>query len=193
VNRWKQLLHSPWTLGCLCLVALLPTLFCLLRFFSSQEELQLLEGRVAAISAHKMFLSRAKAQEADRLEKLKGADPAYLEKELESLRFLEPETRRLQLLEKNGPRLHFLKDGGNVLRLVEQNFRKKPPFQEADVHLEHGIEMDTEDLKRLLLKVEGVQAPELTFLTFQLSKKPLSEGGEVFLVQFKLMKRELVR
>jgi hypothetical protein len=195
MNRLKPFFRSPLLRFCFCLSALLPTVGCLLYFFHAKEQLEQLEGRVAAIDAHKMFLCRAKAEQADRLQKLQKGDPAYLEKEVESLQFLQTEVKRLQVLGsgKNSARLHFLQGGGNTVRLIEHNFRKKPPFQEADARTEHSVEMDTEDLKKLLSKLEGVSAPELTISQFQLNKKTISASEEVFVVYFELIKRELAR
>lgn len=172
----------------------LPSVFCLLYFFHARLKLQELEERLTSLTMHMALSEKTKSEGDKRLEKLKTADPAYLEKALVGLTFLEAEIKRLQLI-KNDPsakRLRFFKEGANSLRFIEENFCEKPPFQEIDVRLEHPVEMDSEDLKKLLNRIEEAEAPELVIKRFELSRKSPSPQEEVYLINFELIKRELL-
>lgn len=195
MSRFKHIFFSPLVFYSALVVALLPSFFCLLHFFQAHGDLAQLQGRLSALKSHSAYVQRAQEQEIIRLQRLKEANPAYLEQQLESLLFLEGEIKRLQVItsDRGTERLHFLRDGRNSLRFIEQNFRKKHPFQETDVRTEHPVEMDAEDLKRFLARIEEIQAPELRFKLFELSRKTPSPQEEVYLVNFELIKRELIR
>lgn len=192
--QYKQWLSSPFLIGFLLFLALLPTLFSLFHLVQARSDIELVKGRLSALKAHVAFVQRSKHQEIERIEKLKKADPAYLEKEIESVVLLESEIKRLQAIpsDRAAERLRFLKEGRNSLRLIESNFRKRPPFQESDVKLERSIEVDAEDLKHLLSKIEMAPAPELAIKKFELTRKASSPQEEVYQINFELIKREFL-
>lgn len=173
---------------------LFPAIFCLLYFFYARIDQQELREKLNSLTMHTTLVEKTKLEEDKRLEKLKTADPAYLEKVLAGLVFLEAEIKRLQLVktDPNVKRLRFFKERANSLQFIEENFRENLPFQETDIRLDHPVEMDSEDLKKLLKGIEEIEAPELVIKKFELSRKSPSPQEEVYLINFELIKRELL-
>lgn len=140
----------------------------------------------------------------------KDADHFYIDKHLETLVFLEPEIEGLQkiLAEKNAildegfkKRLDFLTHGSNNLTFSEGVVQKFPFFHETLETLVHPVEINSQDLQKILARIEGVTIgpmppgpgrPQLLITEFKLDKKKISERNEVYLLNLKLLKREFL-
>jgi hypothetical protein len=139
------------------------------------------------------------------------ADHFYIDKNLENLQFLTPEIEGLEkvMTNKNFPddenikkRLEFLQSGGNTLVFSEGVVQSNPFFQEVLETLVHPVEVDADDIREILAKIEGQQIrnyapgpnrPQLIILEFKFDKKQLSEKNEIYLLNMKLLKREFVQ
>lgn len=183
----------------LLLALFLLPLLCLLLFYQNKRSrLEELKSTIAALEVS----ARQAAKEKELQKELEATvDPHFLDKYVESLVFLEPEIKRLQALHTHHPnndslakRLYFLKEGQNKLTLIEE----KRDRNGIEQKLQHPIEMNEEDLKKLLVLVEGVlihpyipkkERPDLAFLEFDLSKKQGFGEEEVYVVDFTLVKR----
>ena len=151
------------------------------------------------------FLEVQDAEEKKQKEKqrLISTDPYFLDKYVETLPLLEPEVKRLQALFPHHPteqplveRLKFLKEGQNKILLVEEKRLARGPLYEVEERLHHPVEMNEEELKKLLVLVEGVtihpysprkERPELSVLEFDLKKKKNFSGDEMYGVDLKLL------
>lgn len=140
----------------------------------------------------------------------KDADHFYIDKALENLCFLRPETESLKkvLQNKNFPedenikkRLTLLCSPDNALVFTEGVVQSTPIFQETTETLAHPVEVNGEDLRKLLAKIEGIQIggdvpdpnrPQLIVLDFKIDKKQVSERNDVFILNLKLLKREFL-
>lgn len=141
-------------------------------------------------------------------EHFKGADHFYVDKHLESLNFLAPETESLQKLVNNRyfagdesvrKRLEHITGPGNSLLFSESNVQAYPFFQETTATLVHPIEVNINDLKKVLSLIEGRKIgphepapnrPQMIILDFKIDKKEASKNNEVLLLNMKILKRE---
>lgn len=135
------------------------------------------------------------------------ADHFYLDKHLETLVFLEPEMDALQRIVNNRnfagdpiikKRLDFLLNENNMV-FTEGVVQSYPHYQETVETLVHPVEVNIEDIKKILTKTEGVEMgsykpgpnrPQLIVLEYKIDKKNHPDNNEVFVLSMKLLKRE---
>lgn len=175
---------------------------------SSQHKLDRLKQTAMELKKRKEWTMKKEGLEKQLLSQLKSADRDYVEKELESLKVLTPEIKKLKALLHSDPnnaslkeRLGFLESGQNTLHFREQNFQRVGNFQEVDVIQDHPVEMNRDDLKALIARIEnkaigsfspGKNPPSILIKKFELFKKPMSSNEETYLVNLELTKHEIV-
>src|SRR5262249_902807 len=138
------------------------------------------------------------------------ADHFYIDKHLETLSFLQPEIEGLQkaLSNKNFPddenikkRLEFLTGPSKNMVFTEGVVQSTPQFQEVTESLVHPVEVNEDDLRTILARIEGTQIgseapspnrPQLIILDFKLERKSVTEKNQVFVLNLKLLKREFL-
>ncbi len=206
-EKFKQYRSQPFFFCLLLSLALVPSLFYMLYFFTRMDTLESVQQQIAQLSKKADLQKFRKEEEELFLKKLKMADHYYIDKQLESQLFLESELKRYQAVLAYDPeecwtkkRVQFLKEGTNRLRFSEQNLKNIHGFQEVEEVQQHTVEMNLEDLKQLLAHIEDVtigpylphpNSPQLIIKNFELTKKKLKENEEVYLVNLQLIKREL--
>lgn len=184
----------------------LPFIFFLCQFVSKIQNLERLEEEMERIHLKTVHLEEVQRKESSLLASLKNPDPHYLDKQIETLTFLLPEIKKLEMIqaesfddEQINKRLQFLKDGGNRLVFSEEQIRTHELFRETEEKQQHPIEINEEDLKKLLCLVEGVTIwpygpkegrPQLIVQDFKLAKKELANQEKVFVISMHLIKRE---
>lgn len=200
IKKWIFHPYAPLLLG------LIPCILVLFLHFKNLNSLNSLqEDALYLKSKHHWTESKSKI-ESDLLAQMSQADRSYLENQIESLQFLEPEIKKLGALLQTDPnqeeqkaRFDFLNSGKNALRLRQENFQRVGKIQEMEARQVHPVEMNREDLKELLARIENVKIeehlpgnrpPDLLIKQFELVKKPLPSNEEVFLVNLELIKRE---
>lgn len=137
------------------------------------------------------------------------ADHFYLDKHLETLVFLEPEMDALQRIVNNRnfagdpiikKRLDFLSNENNMV-FTEGVVQSYPHYQETVETLVHPVEVNIEDIKKILAKTEGLEMgpykpgpnrPQLIVLEYKIDKKNHPDNNEVFVLSMKLLKREFL-
>ena len=185
---------------------LLPAIGCLFGVQWKMERLQELEQTISVLQSQSLEVSSRQKKNDSCLAELTQADRSYLDKHLESLTLLETEMRRLQAVMQHqkesthlARRLEFLKSGENRICLVEEKRRSDNKLQEIEEKLQHPVEMNEEDLKKLLVLIEGVSInpyspiqgrPQLIFRDFDLTKQMAPSEEEVYVIDLKLIKRE---
>lgn len=198
-----KLLFSNPILFSLCLI---PTLLALWFLQIKKQNLKIAQIKVEEIHKQAIEIDRQNKINASIFTQIKESDPKYLQKELETLSLLESELKRLETIlvhhKENtilNRRLDFLKSGQNHFLLSEGKKRLGEQFQEVDLTLAHPVEMDDEDLKKMLTSLEGVPInnyptkhgrPQILIREFDLVKEINNLGEEIFLVSCKLLKRE---
>lgn len=191
-------------------LCLLPALFFTAAFFSNRSYLDDVEERLDTVEQLALTQEKRQAQNLTVINHFKDADHFYIDKRLESVHPLEPEVEALQKIvahknftddEEIKKRLDFLTGGGNSLRFTEGVVQTFPQFQETTETLIHPVEVNLNDVQRILALVEGVKVgtyepaperPQLIILDFKLDKKKIHEKNEVYLMNMKLLKREFL-
>lgn len=138
------------------------------------------------------------------------ADHFYIDKNLETLTLLDPEIESLKQMLNNPnfpedenikKRLDTLTGNTNTMVFTEGVVQSTPLFQEVTETLVHPIEVNVQDIQKLLCRIEGIplgscvpppNRPQLIILDFKIDKKKVSEKNEVFLLNLKLLKREFL-
>jgi len=188
-------------------LALLPLLAGIGFFAWQSEQMTNLHQRAIELQQRSQASEKEEKKETAIRLLLREADRKYLEEKLETLVFLQPEMKRLQALSlhRKDPemllqRLDFLKSGKNQLVFVEGERRNLSGSIEVEEKTQHPIEINDEDLKRLLVLIEGRPIdpysppqgrPHLAVKNFDLSKKKSPLDEEVYVVNFELIKREV--
>jgi len=209
IEKLKQLKFPPFFSMVALSLALFPSLFYMGYFFNRMSTLDECQEELQRLVKKSEILKAKKEGEEHFLTKLQKADHYYVDKCLESQIFLSPELKKYQAALSYDPedlwtkrRVEFLKEGGNTLRFSEQNLKTGQGFQEVEELLQKPVEMNLDDLKKLLANIEDVKidpyvpepnAPSLIIKKFELTKKKLKEQEEVYLINLQLIKREIAQ
>lgn len=188
------------------IIAPLPFLFFLMNFIFGIQKMNELEQEMERIHSRAVLSQEILRKESSLINSLKNPDPHYLDKNIETLTFLLPEVKKLEAISLENPqdeqiskRLQFLKEGGNALVFSEEQIRTNETFREIEEKQQHPIEINEEDLKKLLCLIEGITIwpygpkegrPQLIIKDFRLSKKEISPQEKVFVISIQLIKRE---
>lgn len=187
---------------------LLPAL-SLLYFFSKKNSLESLHNNIQMVHLLATTRERKQAVNIAVRNNFRDADHFYIDKNLETLSFLDPEIEGLQkvLSNKNFPddenikkRLEFLTGPTNNMVFTEGVVQSTPQFQEVTESLVHPVEVNEEDLKIILARIEGTaignatpgpNRPQLIILDFKIEKKSILDN-QVYFLNLKLLKREFL-
>ncbi len=198
---------SPSTRTLLLLILTpMPLFYAVVHFFFTLRQYETLESEMLRIFKKSHHLDLLHQKEQTLLSTLKNPDHFYIDNHLEPLTFLEPEIKKTETVlfenpneEKLKKRLRFLKEGTNRLRFIETHTRTHGTFLEVEEDQQNPVEIDEEDLKKILSLVEGVtiwpygpkeKRPQLIIRDFELSKKENSSQDYVFVINMNLIKRE---
>ena len=206
---WQGMILHEALLYAVLFVGLLPLFWITYYFYEKRCHLTNLAIRLE--SAHqRSHLSTIKKNTEERiLQNMKGADPYYLDKYVESLSFLEAECKkweRLSSLTQLAPaiekRLNFLHSNKNTLSFAEGAIVQEGLFREVEEKQKHPVEINEEDLKKIICVLEGVDIspylspekhPQFIVKQFDLTKKTHEDSKEkVFILSMQLLKREFV-
>lgn len=210
---YKPMLHQiPQNRALLyfLLIGTLPLLMMIFFFMVNKNELDDLATSIQS-SQHQAFLKEKKeASNVAIRQQFRDVDHFYIDKYLETLVFLESEMESLQqiLKDKNfldddkvRRRLEMLSGSKNSLVFSEGVVQKTPYFQETMETLVAPVEVNIEDLKKILSRIEGVEIgpytpapnrPQLIITDLKLEKKKTVDNNEVFQLNLKLIKREFI-
>jgi len=191
------------------ILGFLPFSCMILFFYTRMEKLNQYQERLEQVHKKAIVQKIHREKESAFLTKIKHADHFYIDKHLETFTFLENEIKRLQACayepeqeDAAKRRLSFLKEESNRLLFTEEKIRRNETIQEIEEKQQHPVEMNEEDLKKLLTLIEGTiispylpkeNRPQLIIKNFELSKKPVSSEEDVFVVNMQLIKREPLR
>lgn len=195
LKKYKPLFFHPYSK---ILFGILPCVFSLLFFFSKNTKIENLKQESLFLKKKNERIKLSKEKDDRLLEKLKGADRNYVQKELESCVFLQSEINHLETIlpsDRNNKsyidRLSFLKNGQNCLHFREQNFKQRGKFQEVELVQLHPVEITTEDLEMLLYKLEEAPgSPYFVIKNIELIRKTSSDR-ETYLLSLELIKYEM--
>jgi len=190
------------------LAGLLPFVFVVVNFLSEKSSLDDLHNSLQDMQQSALLRERKQAVNMAVRNHYRDADHFYIDKYIETLTFLEPEVESLQKIVNNKnfagdemikKRLELLSGSGNSMVFTEGVVQSAPQFQEVTETLVHPVEINTNDLQKILSRIEGVpigqfspgpNRPQLIILELKLDRKNITEKNEVFSLNLKLLKRE---
>ena len=205
----KEYLFHPLVFYSTLAIGILPSLFITLHYTTKHAALGNVATNLEILHKRSKISSHKKNKEAQILSQMRGADPYYLDKYVESLNFLDPEIKkwqRLSPLEKTPlaieKRLEFLRSDNNRLLFAEGDIQSEGMFREIEEKQKHPVEVNEDDLKKILCAIEGVKIspysapekhPQFLIKQFELTKKMHPDIKEkVFVLSMQLLKRELL-
>lgn len=203
----KSIPQNRLLLYCI-LLGLLPFLFVLFQFHMRNNQVNEVQDTLDYVQQKVYSFEEKQSQNIAVRNHFRNADHFYIDKYLEPMTFLEPEIENLRLIiqdknfanDKNvEKRLEFLTSPANHLSFVEGVVQNYPFFQETTETLSHPVEVNVDDIKKILARVEGIKIgkyepgpnrPQLVILDFKLDKKKGAQSNDVYLLNMKLLKRE---
>lgn len=192
----------------LIIASFIPFLLIVSYFFSQKNGLDALEQSIETLSHRAFVKEKHQAQNNALKAHHKNSDRFYLNKQLESMTFLKPEIDALKRIANNKnfsgdlsvtKRLEYLTGPDNRLSFAEGAIKTTPQLQEVKESLVRPVEVNADDLREILSKIEGVEIgdtltapnrPLILITDFKLDKKSISSKNEVYTLNFKLIKRE---
>jgi hypothetical protein len=191
----------------LLLIGALPIVLVATYLLFKNSEVNTIQENIDLAKQQALLREKKQAGNMAIREHYKDADRFYIDKQLESLTLLEPETEVLQKItnqsnlivdENVKKRLEFLIQDNHFV-FSEGAVQTYPFFRETQEALVHPVEIDTNDLQKILARIEGTNIgtyapgpnrPQLLITDFKLDKKNVHEKNEVFVLDIKLIKRE---
>lgn len=183
---------------------MLPLLLAYIHFFNVKKSWENVNTQIAYV--HSLAETKIQKQSLNNLTKqiFKDTDQLYFSHQLESTLFLKKEREALEKLintpsftgnEAAEKRYHFICEGKNRMRFIEAAVESAEGVTETAEVLASPIEIDSQDLKEILFRIEGNRPgkPLLMITDFRLIRKQQSWGSEVFEVNLKLLKREFLQ
>ncbi|MCB1111617.1 MAG: hypothetical protein H7A37_04200 [Chlamydiales bacterium] len=192
----------------LMVIGLLPLIFVLAGIYGKKQELAQLDESIQHVQQMALTFKKRQAQNIAVRNHFRDADHFYIDKYLETLTFLEPEIEALQKIVNNKnfagdpvikKRLEQLTGETNSLSFTEGAVQSYPHYQETTETLVRPVEVNIEDVQKVLSRVEGKEIdgnrpgpnrPQLLVLDFKLDKKRHADNNEVYVMNMKLLKRE---
>lgn len=185
----------------LVIIGFLPAIFISFDFYLTKKEWDGVQEKIRSV--HRLSEAKAKKQYLNTIVRkaYTEIDHFYLENQLEPLTFLKKEKERLEQLfqspsftgnESAEKRYVFISSNANRLAFMQGNPNSSEGIQEVNCMLSHPVEIDTNDLKEILNRIEGYRKgkPQLIISDFKINKKAHLSGNEVFELNLKLKKRE---
>jgi hypothetical protein len=188
--------------------SLIPAIFAGLNFLYHKKKLNVQEAYVNGI--YQTILLENERQTINEIiyAHYQKANPQYIEEHLETLSFLNGEKEKISQLqqlevfrdhESLQKRLDFLSGKQNQLVFVEGAIETYPCYKETILSLAHPVEVDVEDLKKILSRIENLKidsyepmagCPHFIITEFKLERKSHEGQDEVFKLDMKLLKRD---
>jgi hypothetical protein len=201
----RHILLTPQrTLLCLTCVALAAAGLISSLFVGRWQQWDQLYQQVAKLSQQALLVQQHRAVNVQLQEKFAQSDERYLDRQIESLSLLDQRIGQLRQFVEAHPcalndelhqQLRRWTGGQNRLLFVDGTMQRQASCQEICKALAHPVQLDSNDLARLLERIEGPypegsHPPQL--LITDLSLEKMGQGGqnEVFQMDLKLLKRD---
>ena len=205
---WKQILLRPLFLAFFICAAFMPTVYCIFSYRQKSEKLDSLQEEYFALKPKIAKVLTNKNNEHTFLKLYANSDRFYTENHLEKMKFLSSEVKQLKFLANYSSfarcaslnnRLKKLSSETNRLRLSSINSHTSRLTCETQQKLLSPVEVDRDDLQKLLAHVEDVSfgamhapagRPNLQLTRFSLTKQTAKGNRDTYLIDFDLIKRE---
>jgi hypothetical protein len=185
----------------LLLVPLIPLFALGFDYFTKQQEIKSIEMVLSEVENQKIRLEQKQALNNRLRSYYANSESLFLEKKLSSLKFLNKERQATEELKKKiaipiaesfEKRYEFLTGEQNRLHFVASDHILQEGIQETLFTLKNPVEIDAQDLKEILSRVENREEnqPQLIVTQFTLNKKTTGNQTEVYELQLQLLQRE---
>jgi len=164
------------------------------------QTLAKMEKRIERLEVRAKKTQQMRAKAAEFSKRIHEAKENLIIEELSTKELLHKEKERLRILlttqivkESRALQARSQKLKENNMLLQQTALAEKGSIQEKIYGLDHPIEIDEEDLTRLLEEIEKPTAhkPQAFFKTLTLQRKKLAEHNEVFECDFTFLQRTL--
>jgi len=196
------LLKKRFTLQFVFLFLLPICLMCTLYFFIYQKQI-LVEKQIARLEKKTQKLCQMQLKKERYHQKYANCDSNYISHHVEPLKFLSSDVEKLSQIKgiNYSPlqkRLEFLKGGENKLTFIEKEQRKSNFYSEVELISEHSVDVNYNDIRKLITLIEGVKIgelvpnihrPELFIKKIHLIKKDKSDENKAFTMDLELLQR----
>jgi len=190
-------------------LGLFPLVVVLVHFFHQKEFQENLASELGLLCESVTLQNTKEMHNRSTRATYQGKDQFYLIKQLESMTLLEDEIAKIQKVLGAGfhpeeeacrRRLHFLTSGENSIVFSENPEKRMPGFTQTEAALQHPVEANLNDVKKIIARIEGVKIdnhepdpsrPHLIISDFHLEKKK-EFLGDVLVVNLKTIKREYI-
>src|ERR1700722_8239428 len=185
----------------LIIISFLPVIFSIFQYVQKNKEWEGVSEQI--LNIHHLSETQARKQFLNTVVRnaYLEADQFYFENQLESLCFLKKEKEVLEQLLKSPTftgneaaekRYALITSQDNRFKWVQGSTQTADGIQEALCLLSRPVEIDAQDLKEILVRVEGNRKgkPQMIITDFKLNKRVHANGNEVFELNMKLLKRE---
>lgn len=187
-------------------LGLLPLIFSAIEIKRGFAELAVTRNQIEGIQQRAILHERKQAGNMAVINHYRENDHFYIDKQLESLPLMEDEIAALQDVTKTTnyvgneaieKRLEQLQTQNQIL-FTEGPVQSHSLYQETIETLAKPVEVNAQDIERLLKRIERVptdeiddqKRPQLTILDFRLDRREATPDHETFLLNLKLLKRE---
>lgn len=207
-----MLKNIPLSRAVLYMVCLgfIPLVFMSLLFFSENNRIEEFSESLNTLRDQIFIKEKKQALNVAVRQHFRDADHFYIDKYLETITLLDPEIETLQKIandknfandERIKKRIEFLTGPSNSILFSEGTVHTFPFFQETIETLIHPVEVNANDIKNILSRIEGVSIgkyspgpnrPQLIIVDFRLDKKKITQKNEVYILDTKLVKREFL-
>jgi hypothetical protein len=183
----------------LLVLGLVPLCLVIWRLEEKNRELQVWTKKIEFLEERALSAEKSKNTRNQLWARAQQSNSHYLSQVIETLPLLTPELNRVQALARQYPsntalqeRLSFLQGDRNRIRFIQQEQRAGPFFQETEHKMQNNVQMNEEDLKKLLFLIEDDQSkdrPLLIIKEFDLRKVKEKADEIVYNIQLELIKR----
>ena len=190
----------------LMILGTLPIFYLLWSERTESQRLTRLEQRIESAQQKAILRENKQAANLQVRNYYLNADRFYIDKLVESLRLLSEEQELLERIVSNSSvapdprivrRLEQLK--ANKLEFSEGQVESYPFFNEIPESQARTVEIDTDDIRNILARLEGVvigdaepgpSRPQIIITDFRLDRKRSGKDTELYSLNMKLIKRE---
>lgn len=209
LDKWGELFFGKMRPFFFFALVVLPLLAAALFICFEYSQLKGLQDRFTAAARKEKIAFERKARKERLIQRYCHANPYFLDQQIESLPLLQRELEQLKSLlphpafpnhQSIRDRSAFLVD--NRLVFAEEQIRTSSQIKEVEEKQRRPVEMDENDLKKILSIIEDVSIDQTPFLNdrpqilikdFHLKKQKTSLQTEVFEVEMDLLKREFIK
>lgn len=203
----KQTIPQERAILYFLLFGALPLALVFINFNARKSEIELINSRLDNTLALVEKQNQSERSNRQVRKKYLDKDPRYVEKHIETIKPLTSEMAILEKVTGTGffpdeqqatKRANFLKGAENKLSFTESPQKNYPKCIETEFSLSKSVEVDMQDLRKILSRIEGVSLggeplietrPHLLITDFKIERKK-ALVCEVYALNLKILQRQ---